>query len=244
MDESTKSNQELSIKEESIDIVKHEIDSCSQDSSKSGNSGYQRWAPNLDGVRKSAFMPYKAVQCTALTNLQRGNTQARVPDLQQPEQCFHWRAGRGELTKEEVGVEAHVDVLDIHGLTGLHWAAAYGQVAATTHLLWCGADVNCKGPESETALHLAAAGGHHEIVKMLLDEGAAVNHQDEAGNTALMYAAAGDFPYTCHELLLKGADLTLNNECDQDAYGLTISNGCKLAQTVIENFLMSNLVKL
>lgn len=59
-------------KHESVDNFKCEYDSGSQDSSKSGSGGYQRWAPNLNGVRKSAFTPYKSVQCTPLTNLQRG----------------------------------------------------------------------------------------------------------------------------------------------------------------------------
>lgn len=61
------------IKQENVETVKFEIDSGSEDSSKGGSGGYQRWAPNLDGVRKSAFTPYKSVQCTALTNLQRGD---------------------------------------------------------------------------------------------------------------------------------------------------------------------------
>lgn len=60
-------------KQENVDSFKYEFDSGSQDSSKSGSGGYQRWAPNLNGVRKSAFTPYKSVQCTALTNLQRGS---------------------------------------------------------------------------------------------------------------------------------------------------------------------------
>lgn len=43
-----------------------------------------------------------------------------------------------------------------------------------------------------------------------------------------MYAAAADFPYTCNELLVRGADLTLTNDYDQDAYTLTTTNNCKL----------------
>lgn len=60
-------------KQDNVDNFKCEFDSGSQDSSKSGSGGYQRWAPNLNGIRKSAFTPYKSVQCTALTNLQRGD---------------------------------------------------------------------------------------------------------------------------------------------------------------------------
>lgn len=43
-----------------------------------------------------------------------------------------------------------------------------------------------------------------------------------------MYAAAADFPYTCNELLIRGADLTLTNDYNQDAYTLTTTNNCKL----------------
>lgn len=45
-----------------------------------------------------------------------------------------------------------------------------------------------------------------------------------------MYAAAADFPYTCNELLLRGADLTLTNDYDQDAYTLSTTNNSKLGK--------------
>lgn len=48
-----------------------------------------------------------------------------------------------------------------------------------------------------------------------------------------MYAAAADFPYTCNELLVRGADLTLTNDYDQDAYTLTTTNNCKLGKNKI-----------
>ncbi|XP_022122288.1 DNA-binding protein RFXANK isoform X1 [Pieris napi] len=240
----------IDIKQESMETIKFEFDSGSEDSSKGGSGGYQRWAPNLNGVRKSAFTPYKSVQCTALTNLQRvfkvvivGNTQARVPELPQPDCSFHAKAGRGEISREDVKLEQYVDTTDEHGLTALHWAASYGQLNSCQDLVWCGANVNMRGPEGETALHLAAAGGHHEVVKFLLSEGADADIQDDSGSTALMYAAAADFPYTCNELLIHGADLTLTNDYDQDAYTLTTTNNCKLAQTVIENFLIGCLSK-
>lgn len=80
MDEfSSNSSQQhnTDIKQEIVDQIKNEFDSSSQDSIASRNSGnnYPRWAPNLtDGMRKSAFLPYKPVQCTVLTNLQRGES--------------------------------------------------------------------------------------------------------------------------------------------------------------------------
>lgn len=62
-----------------------------------------------------------------------------------------------------------------------------------------------------------------------------------------MYAAAADFPYTCNELLIRGADLTLTNDYDQDAYTLTTTNNCKLGMFISINiftfyFLSSSLL--
>lgn len=68
-------------KQDNLESFKYEFDSGSQDSSKSGSGGYQRWAPNLNGVRKSAFTPYKSAQCTALTNLQRGNYTSSIQEI-------------------------------------------------------------------------------------------------------------------------------------------------------------------
>lgn len=45
-----------------------------------------------------------------------------------------------------------------------------------------------------------------------------------------MYAASADFPYSCNELLIHGADLTLTNDYNQDAYTLTTTNNCKLGK--------------
>lgn len=72
-----------------------------------------------------------------------------------------------------------VDETDEKGLTGLMWAAGYGQLNSVRQLLKCGADVNYRGPNSETTLHLAAAYGHHDVVKILLNHGADPNACDE-----------------------------------------------------------------
>lgn len=66
-----------------------------------------------------------------------GNTQARVPELPQAESGFHAKAGRGEITKEDVKLEPYVDITDEHGLTALHWAASYGQLNSCQDLVWC-----------------------------------------------------------------------------------------------------------
>lgn len=61
----------------------------------------------------------------------------------------------------------------------------------------------------------------------------------QSGSTALMYAASADFPYTCNELLVRGADLTLTNDYDQDAYTLTTTNNCKLGNYYFRKSLLA-----
>lgn len=72
-----------------------------------------------------------------------------------------------------------VDATDEHGLTGLMWASAYGQLGSARQLLKWNADVNFHGPKSATSLHFAASYGHHDVVKLLLSHGADPNACDE-----------------------------------------------------------------
>lgn len=65
-----------------------------------------------------------------------GNTQARVPELPQLDCSFHAKAGRGEITRDDVKLEQYVDIADEHGLTALHWAASYGQLNSCQDLVW------------------------------------------------------------------------------------------------------------
>lgn len=83
-----------------------------------------------------------------------------------------------------------VDVTDEQGLTGLMWAAGYGQLGSARLLIKWGANVNFRGPKSETTLHLAAAYGHHDLVKLLLNNGADPNAYDEVHATYISF-----FPY-------------------------------------------------
>lgn len=156
-------------------------DDDTQDTKHSSTSSTKKWSPGKwqDANRKSAFQPYKQTVCTVLTNLQRGNTQAEAPIPQEMEVGFHTRAGQGEITTQDIKNEPAIDIRDSNGLTGLHWASAYGQLQSVTLLLEAGAKIDLEGPDGETPLLLAASGGHHDVVRLLLSEGANVNQVDE-----------------------------------------------------------------
>lgn len=201
----------------------------------------RKWTINplmfASGNRKSAFLPYKPTN-TVLTNLQRGNTEANFSNSE-IYLSFHEKSGQGEITADDINRENHVDILDVHNYTPLHWACYYGQISAAALLVDHGADVNKVAPDYITPLLLAACGGHNEIVRILLQKGADVDYADIAGNTALMYAAAGNHPHTSHEILGFNPCITHENEDGETAYTLAVRNNSNLAQAVIENYLVS-----
>lgn len=61
--------------------------------------------------------------------------------------------------------------MDEYGLTPVLWAASYGQLESLNKLKDHGANLNLKGPTSETALMLAAANGHSHVFKALIVHG-------------------------------------------------------------------------
>jgi len=188
-----------------------------------------------DGSRRSAFQPYKPT--TFLTNLQRGNTQTNTPVLNPTESTIFEKAGKGDLTVQDLKTVADIDLADDDGLTLLMWSAAYGQIFTVKLLLQAGANVEIQGNRCESALHLAAAGGHYDVIKHLLSYGADVNVADKEGNTPLMYAILGDHPFAVNELLSQGADITLANCNNCLPYSLAIQENCYQAQGVLENYL-------
>ncbi|ENN71386.1 hypothetical protein YQE_11933, partial [Dendroctonus ponderosae] len=198
----------------------------------------QKWSPQSlhDKNRKSAFQPYKlcSTSSTVLTNLQRGNTQAETLIPQPVELTFHMKAGQGELNSHDILKEPDVDVVDVNGLTALHWSAAYGQYNTVELLVSYNADVNKLGPDEETPLILAASGGHHEVVKLLLSHGAKVDHVDHLCNTALMYAAKGNHPHTCQELLGQGANFGLVNLDDDTALSIAVESNSTSGKRKVE----------
>lgn len=49
-----------------------------------------------------------------------------------------------------------------------------------------------------------------------------------------MYAASANHPHCCNELLLNGADLSIQNHCDDSAYELAIDFKSNLGKTTLK----------
>lgn len=146
--------------------------------------------------QRSAFTPYKVKQgnkaitesftrvrflskaATVLTNLQRGNVQAKTPTCI-PDRSVHQLAAQGELFANILDGLTNVDVADEHGYTPLIWAASFGQLATVKLLADRGANVNFATPTRETAMHFASNSGHLHVIKELINRGGEVNAVDE-----------------------------------------------------------------
>ena len=68
-------------------------------------------------------------------------------------------------------------------MSALHAAARTGDVAALTHALASGEDINSKDNLKRTPLHMAAWAGHAVAVQLLLDGGAVVGSEATDGVT-------------------------------------------------------------
>ncbi|KAI1301890.1 DNA-binding protein RFXANK [Halotydeus destructor] len=190
-------------------------------------------------AQRSAFTPYKSA--TLLTNLQRGNVQAKTPDSV-PERSVHQLAAQGELFEPLVNDMTEIDPIDERGYTPLIWAASYGQITTVRLLLDRNANVNHRSPSGESALHFASSNGHVQVVKELIGKNADPNFCDEEGNTPLIYAAFQNQPSCVTELLNGGADLTLDNNNNETAYTIAVSKDNEQVQRIIERFMLDHVM--
>lgn len=58
----------------------------------------------------------------------------------------------------------------------------------------------------------------------------------------MIYGALGDHPHVCNELLSKGADVTIANENDVDAYKATIKKDAYTGNTTTYFFLAYQII--
>ncbi len=103
--------------------------------------------------------------------------------------------------------------------TGMHVAAATGNLQIMAILYKAGADINARDTVGDSPLDLAAEHGQLEAAKLLLEMKARVNDQDKNGMTALMFAAKVGDVEMVHYMLEAGANPSLSDFTGRDAIG-------------------------
>jgi ankyrin repeat protein len=81
---------------------------------------------------------------------------------------------------------------EIAAYSGLHAAAAKGDVAAAATLIAGGADLNARDGHRRTPLHVAGHGGHYDMARLLLEKGADANALDVQQYDLITIAAVRD----------------------------------------------------
>jgi ankyrin repeat protein len=97
---------------------------------------------------------------------------------------------------------------EIAGYTGLHAAAAAGDLAAARDALSGGADVNARDGRGRTPLHVAAFAGQREIMGLLVDAGADPNALENDRYDIVTIAAVADDTATLESALSLGTRST------------------------------------
>ena len=113
---------------------------------------------------------------------------------------------RRAALKVVAAIVAGAAIVDGATASGLHFAAARGDVGAIEVLLDAGMDPNDEGSYSEEPLHDAAEGGHVKAIKVLLAAGAEPNVRDHGLTTPLHFAAGCGRVEAVEVLLKAGAD--------------------------------------
>jgi uncharacterized protein len=103
--------------------------------------------------------------------------------------------------------------------TGMHVAAASGNLQIIAILYKAGGDINARNSVGDSPLDLAAEHDQLETVKLLLQMKARVNDQDKNGMTALMFAAKVGDVEMVHYMLEAGADPNMSDYTGRDPVG-------------------------
>ena len=99
---------------------------------------------------------------------------------------MHFKQNVSEtLLKNKVSLNC----IDHSGMSGLHFAAERGNVAAAEKLLEAGASVERNDDQGRTVIHHAIQHGDEKILDLLIKKNASVYDRDNKGKSALYYVA-------------------------------------------------------
>ncbi len=131
---------------------------------------------------------------------------------------------------------------DSNGLTGLHYAALYGQPEIGQLFIDQGLFVNRTTYDGHQPLHLAAQAQQSNMVDMLMSNGAAIRAVDYEGNTPLHYAVQNNpSPKFVQQLLDYGPELSDKNNNGQTALDVVQSiDNSELVVLFAQNNVYSN----
>lgn len=116
-------------------------------------------------------------------------------------------------------LQQHADLnqAQVDGMTALHWAAHYDDLALAAPLIDAGADVKAANRYGVTPLALACTNGNGALVEKLLAAGADSNSTVAGGETALMTAARTGVLRPVQALLARGAHVNAKERRGQTA---------------------------
>jgi ankyrin repeat protein len=122
--------------------------------------------------------------------------------------------GDREAVRQLIDQGADVNAAQGDGMTGLHWAAANGDLELTRLLLGAQARLETVTRIGAYApLHLASRGGHAAVVDALLRAGADANRATTTGGVAALHlAATSGSAETVHALIAGGSRVDARDE--------------------------------
>ena len=94
-----------------------------------------------------------------------------------------------QRVREILKAKPDAKVVQVDGMTALHWAAHHDEPEVAKALLAAGASATCENRYGVTPLSLACTNGNADLVRMLLAAGADANATLRGGETALMTAS-------------------------------------------------------
>lgn len=119
--------------------------------------------------------------------------------------------------------------------TGMHVAAAAGNLQIMAILYKAGADINARDNVGDSPLDLAAEHDQFEAAKLLIEMKARINDQDKNGMTALMFAAkAGDVEMVRY-MLQAGANAKTTDYTGRDAAGWALESHRAMVVQTLKN---------